>query len=460
MANLKAGAARIKLQPPVGIAMIGYGHRVGRSAGVHDELAAQALVVSDGARKAAIVGVDVLAIGCRIADDIRDRVARQTDIDRDAILIAATHTHSGPAFNIWATPKPDAHDAGPDRNLEWERSFPDRVVDAICEANSRLAPAVIRAARARFTLGTNRRLTMPNGDVLLAPNYAGVADSEAQALGVYREAGEAVAVVMNYPCHGVVLCEDNLLFSRDYPGFAIDEVEKLARERHGGDPIGIFLNGATGNIDPRDRGNFKLAAEHGRALGRACFDALEAAVPIEPGPLMTRRIPLRLKLKDLEAALATARSFVAQTERSLATHRGGDGYHLEKLRGHHSRAAAMLKELEMLVEVNRRDRRVDSERGEMAASLGVVALGRDIAMVGLPGEAFVEFGLALKANPWFRHTLVVGYCNDLIMYIPTREAYADGGYEVDSARVAAGSGEQIVATALAQLAEIAAGCAD
>ncbi|HSR58395.1 MAG TPA: hypothetical protein VLL57_09400, partial [Candidatus Binataceae bacterium] len=350
--------------------------------------------------------------------------------------------------------------AGPDRNLEWERSFRDRVVDAICEANSRLAPAVIRAARARFTLGTNRRLTTPNGDVLLAPNYAGVADSEAQALGVYREAGEAVAVVMNYPCHGVVLCEDNLLFSRDYPGFAIDEVEKLARERHGGDPIGIFLNGATGNIDPRDRGNFKLAAEHGRALGRACFDALEAAVPIEPGPLMMRRIPLRLKLKDLEAALATARSFVAQTERSLATHRGGDGYHLEKLRGHHSRAAAMLKELEMLVEVNRRDRRVDSERGEMAASLGVVALGRDIAMVGLPGEAFVEFGLALKANPWFRHTLVVGYCNDLIMYIPTREAYADGGYEVDSARVAAGSGEQIVATALAQLAEIAAGCAD
>jgi neutral ceramidase len=460
MSTLLAAAARVKLDPPAGVAMIGYGGRVGRSTGVHDDLASQALVLSDGTHKAAIAGVDVLAIGCRIVDEIRERVAKRTDIERDAILIAATHTHSGPAFNIWATPKPDAHGGGPDRDLEWERSFPERVADAICEANARLAPAAMRAARARFTLGTNRRLAMPNGDVLLAPNYAGVADADAQALGLYQQSGEALAVVMNYPCHGVVLCEDNLLFSRDYPGFALDEFEKLARERHGGGPIGIFLNGATGNIDPRDRGTFELAAEHGRALGRACFDALEAAPVLQPGPLTARRIPLRLKLKDLETALATARRFFAQTERSLASHRGGDGYHLEKLRGHHARAAAMLKEVEMLVETNRRDRRVDAERGEMTTSLSIVTLGRDLAIVGLPGEAFVEFGLALKANPWFRHTIVAGYCNDLIMYIPTREAYADGGYEVDSARVAAGSGEQIVATALAQLAEIAAASPD
>src|SRR5258708_20571108 len=102
MSPLFSGAARVKLEPPVGLAMLGYGSRVGRNAGVHDALAAQALVlrggaVSDGANKVAIVGVDLLALRTRIADDIRQRVAASTDIPADSILVCATHTHSAPA---------------------------------------------------------------------------------------------------------------------------------------------------------------------------------------------------------------------------------------------------------------------------------------------------------------------------------------------------------------------------
>ena len=45
MSPLFAGAARVKLDPPAGLAMLGYGNRVGRNAGIHDDLAAQALVL-------------------------------------------------------------------------------------------------------------------------------------------------------------------------------------------------------------------------------------------------------------------------------------------------------------------------------------------------------------------------------------------------------------------------------
>ena len=62
----------------------------------------------------------------------------------------------------------------------------------------------------------------------------------------------------------------------------------------------------------------------------------------------------------------------------------------------------------------------------------------------------------LKANPQFARTFVAGYCNDLIGYIPTRAAYAEGGYEVDTARIAAGSGETILDTALTALAAMRA----
>jgi hypothetical protein len=168
-----------------------------------------------------------------------------------------------------------------------------------------------------------------------------------------------------------------------------------------------------------------------------------------------RQIPLTLRLRDLNGALETARNYVAQTELSLTNHRGGEGYQLKRLRDHCAQAKAALAAVETLDEANRRDRRVNCERGEITTRLSVLRLG-DLAIVGIGGEPFVELGLALKANPYFAHTLVVGYCNDLVGYLPTREAYRDGGYEVETSRVAEGSGELVVATALAAMREMRA----
>jgi hypothetical protein len=454
MCPLYAGAARVKLDPPVGLAMLGYGNRVGRAAGVHDDLAAQALVVDDGDKKVAIAGVDVLAIGIRIADDIRERVAASTGIPADSILICATHTHSAPAFNIFATPRAAAIPTD-GRDLEWERALPAKIVSAIVQAHERLEPARLRAATARFTLGINRRLMRPNRQIQLAANDAGPADAEVMALGAYRPDGSPIAFLMNYPCHGVVLCEDNLLYSRDWPGFAMDEIESAAASGAGPRPISIFLQGATGNIDPRSRGNFEVAGQYGRAMGRGAFDALEHAPSIAASPVAARRIALNLKLKDFGADLAIARDCAAQTQASLDNHRGGDGYQLKRLRDHHAQSLSALNALEVLQEQNRRDRRVDMARRELATAMTIVTIG-DLAIVGIPGELFVELGLAIKATPHFAQTFVAGYCNDLIGYIPTRAAYAEGGYEVDTARIAAGSGETIVDTARAALAAMRA----
>jgi neutral ceramidase len=452
MGQLQAGVARIRLEPRLGLSMIGYGNRVGRASGVHDDLAAQALVLGDGARKVALCGVDLLAIGMRVADEIRALVAAQSDIEADAILIGATHTHSAPIFNIHATPRPGAS-AGDDRDLDWERALPGRVAGAILEANRAMEPAALKTAGARFTLGTNRRLRRPDGSIQLAANYAGVADAEANAMGVYQRDGGALAFLLNYPCHGVVLCEDNLLYSRDWPGFALDEIERLGASDRGAAPIGIFMQGATGNIDPRSRGSFAVAEENGRALGRAAFQTLAAAAPVGEAEISWRRIPINLPLKSIDADLANARECLAQTEASLRNHRGGQGYQLKRLRDHHEQSAQALRALEEIAESNRRDKRVDPERGLLATALSVIGIG-DTAIVGLPGEAFVEFGLALKANPYFARTFVVCYCNDLIGYIPTREAYPLGGYEVATARVAPGAGDAIMAAALAALREL------
>ncbi len=452
MSRLHAGAARVKLEPPLGIAMIGYGRRTGRALGVHDDLAAQAIVISDGTTRAAIISVDVLAIGARVADEIRAAVAASTGIADDAVMVCATHTHSGPIFKIFATPKPDAK-AGDDRDLDWERTLPKKIARAAIEANNRLEPVTMRVGRGHFTLGTNRRLRRADGSIQLAANYAGVAESELLALGFYSANGRALAYVFTYPCHGVVLCEDNLLYSRDWPGFALDEIESSAA---GEGAIAIFLQGATGNIDPRSRGSFEVASEHGHAAGRAVLEGLRGQPALEDEPMAVKRIRLALKLRDLDARLAEAHRCVAQTKASLENHRAGEGFQLKRLRDQHELSLAQLAALESLEEQNRRDRRVDLARREIKTTMTILTIG-GVAIVGIPGEPFVEFAHALKANSWFSHTLVVGYCNDLIGYIPTREAYAEGGYEVETARVGEDAGEVVIATALEALASIAAG---
>ncbi len=84
----------------------------------------------------------------------------------------------------------------------------------------------------------------------------------------------------------------------------------------------------------------------------------------------------------------------------------------------------------------------------------VIALGRELAWVSLPGEIFVELGLSIKAASPFKQTHIAELANGSIGYIPNRSAYAEGNYEVVSARCEEGSGELLVAAAIRLLNQL------
>ncbi len=48
----------------------------------------------------------------------------------------------------------------------------------------------------------------------------------------------------------------------------------------------------------------------------------------------------------------------------------------------------------------------------------------------IPGELFVEIGLAIRTQSPYPSTFVVGYAEDAIGYIPTDQAFEEGGYEL------------------------------
>jgi len=96
-------------------------------------------------------------------------------------------------------------------------------------------------------------------------------------------------------------------------------------------------------------------------------------------------------------------------------------------------------------------------RGGEAAALEVQAfrLSKDVALVALPGEVFVELGLAIKRASPFPTTLVVELCNDSPEYVPTKQAFAEGSYEITNSRIAPGGGEMLVDAAVRLLKELA-----
>jgi hypothetical protein len=93
-------------------------------------------------------------------------------------------------------------------------------------------------------------------------------------------------------------------------------------------------------------------------------------------------------------------------------------------------------------------------RRTYGAEVQALSIGRELAVVGLPGEVFTELGLTLRERSPFRHTLVLSLANDTVGYIPTRRAYDEGGYEVAASCLAPGAGEQLVEEALRLLATL------
>ena len=78
----------------------------------------------------------------------------------------------------------------------------------------------------------------------------------------------------------------------------------------------------------------------------------------------------------------------------------------------------------------------------------------DVAVVGLGGEVFNEIGKAIKTASPFPHTLIITHCNGTAGYLPTKEAYPEGGYEVETSPFAPEAAEKVVKEAVRLLGEL------
>jgi hypothetical protein len=250
-APLRAGAAAVEIKVPEGAITCGYGDRAhSPHTGVHDPVAAHALVLDDGSAKFAIVGVDVLGIGPEMRAAVVTGIA-QTGISSDHLVLAATHTHSGPG-HLYPIPmlelffgkfRQDVLDA-----------VTSAIIAAVLAADSRLEPAVIGAAEGTIKNASHNRR-----------HPGGLTDETMSVMRVDAKDGKPLAVVVNFAAHPTVVGGEPVLITADFPRGIYDYVQRELGA------AAIYLNGAQGDQSP---GNPTQAVGDDYARAKALGEAL------------------------------------------------------------------------------------------------------------------------------------------------------------------------------------------
>jgi neutral ceramidase len=216
---LAAGAAAVLLSAPPGTPVGGYPRLRFASQGVRDEPMAHAIVLSEPGLTVALVSVDILLVPAALRTKVGTKVA---DLGIDALVVGATHSHSGPG-GYWDDVLGSRFGTGP-HDPAWEEALAGRIAGAVRAAAAARAPARLSVAGASFPdLVRNRDGGAPSGRLL--------------ALRVERTDGDVVGQVVVFPAHATLLSSGNRLLSGDWPG-------ALARELPG---VTVFLQGAEGD---------------------------------------------------------------------------------------------------------------------------------------------------------------------------------------------------------------------
>ena len=99
---MRAGFSEIDITPPLGTDMPG--DFVPHTAnGTYGGLFSQAAAFTVGDESVMLVSMDILSSTVEYASDIRRRISASTGLSADRILVAAIHTHTGPAleYDLW-----------------------------------------------------------------------------------------------------------------------------------------------------------------------------------------------------------------------------------------------------------------------------------------------------------------------------------------------------------------------
>lgn len=398
----RAGVASVVITPDVPTWMAGYAARTKPAEGKLQDLHAKALAVEDpDGRRAVMVTADLVGIPRDVAAEVCEAIGSRHGLAREAVLLSASHTHSGPVVGSNLRPAHRLDEVNRKLVDAYTAALKARLVDVAAAALDDLAPADIAWGNGQVTFAVNRRENpepeVPNRRAL--GRLAGPVDHDVPTLAVRAKNGTLRAVVFGYACHATVL--DGYEWSGDYPGFAQQAIEAA---RPG--VTALFFAGCGADQNPLPRRSVALAEKYGRVLAAGVEAVLDAPMNPVEGSFAAAYAEVPLPFADLPS-----RELLAEAAA------GANPYEA-------ARAELLLKRLD--------------EDGRLPADypypIQAWRLG-GLTLVALGGEVVVDYALRIKRELGATPVWVAGYANDVMAYIPSERVLREGGYEGGGAMV-------------------------
>lgn len=245
----------------------------------------------------------------------------------------------------------------------------------------KLEPARIGVGQGVAMANINRRAKDEDGQVSLGLNPDGPADRQINLIRLERPDGTLIALIANYAIHGTVLSGQNLLISGDAPGIVSAYLEEKLHAP------ALFINGAAGNMAPIYSGYPNPRSGHLSQFRVLLGDRILAALH-SMGPA-TADITMWAGEKTIE----TPQKQGLEWPEDLARYAAGT-----------------------------------AERPTVKLPIRFLRLN-DTLIWSAPVEMFCEIAIAVRNQSPSPHTFYFGYTDGWFGYLPTAQAFAEGGYE-------------------------------
>jgi hypothetical protein len=395
--ELRAGAARVKITPPLPVWLTGYALRTHQADSVLMDIYAKALAIDDGkGGRVVIVTTDLIGLPREVSDVAAERLEKRYHLKRSQVLFNSSHTHTGPA--IW----PNLIvmlDLSPEEQRplqEYAARLTDNLVQVAGEALTNLTPARLSYGQGEAGFAINRRAARLHD---LGKNAPAPVDHSVPVLRVERKDGSLLAVLFGYACHNTTLTAEFYEISGDYAGFAQAAIE---RAHPGATALFFMLCGADQNPNPRSK--HELVEKYGEELANAVEQVMK-------GPMSPVTGPVRTAYKSIQLP------FAPHSRQQFEEEAGNKDVFRQR------RAKLMLKMY---------------DRGKPITSVAYPAQAvrfKGLTIVALGGEVVVDYALRLKREFPGEPLVVGGYSNVVMSYIPSRRVLDEGGYEAEDAMI-------------------------
>jgi neutral ceramidase len=399
-AEYRAGFATIDLTPTEPVYLSGYAARTHPLEGVLLPIHAKALAIEDhkGAR-AVFVGTDLIGLPRAVSDLVAAGVQKQFGLDRSALVLNSSHTHTGPMLHGNLSVLFDLGEKDQAAAQRYTEKVTRDLIAVVGAALKDLKPANVFSGSGEVHFAINRRQASATG-VTIGLNPQGPTDPTVPVLKVTSPDGKLLGVLFGYACHNTTLTAQFYQISGDYAGFAQAAFEK----EHPG-ATAIFFQLCGGDQNPNPRSSLAAVQDHGAVLAAEVKRVVASNLQPLRGPVRSA-----FQVTDLAFAHHTREQF---EKRATETN------------------VYRVRNAKMMLRTYDDGHPIRSYSYPVQA----VSIGKDFTLLALGGEVVVDYDLRAKREFGAKGLVVAGYCNDVMSYVSSKRVLKEGGYEADESMV-------------------------